>query len=96
MAMIMNPIIETGTANYIGRWFAQEGLCLVPKRGLRFSNSVSWVDLNELLELWQHKGWIRMIKSPDDAELDDICIELITWPGTDQPFPDNWIRDRPI
>jgi len=92
----MNTHLETATANYIARWFAQEGLCMVPKKGLRYKNDVSWSDIEKVLNKWADKKWVRVIKSPDVAELNEPCIELLTWPGSDQPFPQNWVRDRPL
>ena len=65
----MNTHLETATANYIARWFAQEGLCMVPKKGLRYKNDVSWSEVDEILKKWAEKNWIRLIKRPEAADM---------------------------
>jgi hypothetical protein len=87
--------VESLTASYINRWFGQEGKCLVPKKGLRCSNHISWEEIRHMLVEWEKKGRIRILRDPATAAMDDICIELLTIPGTDRAFPSNWIGDRP-
>jgi hypothetical protein len=87
--------LESITASHINRWFGQEGKCLVPKKGLRYSKNVNWEDIRYILLDWEKKGRIRLIKDPFIADMDEDCIELLTIPGTDRLFPPNWIGDRP-
>jgi hypothetical protein len=88
------PVSEELMASHINRWFGQEGKCMVPKLGIRYGD-VPWKDIYSILQAWEQKGRVRIIQNPMTAESDDICLELLTIPGTDKPFSPNWIRDRP-
>lgn len=42
------------------------------------------------LKEWEFKGWIKLVKNPLVARLDEICVEAIAYIDDEEPWSDPW------
>jgi len=54
---------------------------------------MGWHAIREIINLWQSKGLVVILKDPENASDDDVCLEALKLLDGTEFLPD-WIRDR--
>lgn len=78
--------------NMINRFSVGEGKYYVSKLELGHAE-LTWDERWEAIQHWEKAGHLRIIKDPREAEMDEICVELLTMIGKDEPLPQSWRQD---
>ena len=76
--------------------FVGSGYGYVPRWAYRVYGESEWALLREYLADWEKRGFLEVIKDPENAEDDEYCTKMFNFVEATEPLPGNWISyDRP-
>jgi hypothetical protein len=79
--------------NGLNRYFLDGDSGLFTKEVIGTLAGNDWSAITVQLEEWQRRGLLRIVKQPDEAKKDDICIEMLNLIDRESPIP-GWPSKR--
>ncbi len=61
----------------------------IPRKAIRVYGENGWPQINALLKEWQDKGYLKILRNPEIASDDDICVQMLAYIEQKSPWP-NW------
>ncbi len=83
----MNKSIEV-LKSAINSGILDGGATLVTRESIRLYGKNDWKSINKALADWESRGILKILKNPETANDDDICIEMLHY--IDRRGFDNW------
>ena len=51
----------------------------IPRKTLRVYGENDWPEIKAALREWEGKGYLRVLKDPEDAADEEICVEMLSY-----------------
>lgn len=67
-------------------------IALVQRSSIRIAGRANWPAIKQALSEWQKKGYLKILKDPEFALDDEVCVEFLTFFEHKSPIPGflNW------
>ena len=81
----MNPtILKNGLNGCLDNMFRE-----IPRKTIRVYGEDNWPQVNALLKEWEDKGYLKILRNPETALDDEVCVEMLAYIEQKSPWP-NW------
>ena len=75
--------------------FVGSGYAYVWGWALRSYGNSEWDAIREALSEWESKGFLKVLKDPEQCADNEICLEMFNFIDAEEPLPNNWLsKDR--
>lgn len=62
----------------------------ISRQAIRVYGDDNWLEINTQLAEWEQKGYLKILISPESAEDNDICVQMLKYIDIPSPWGNKW------